>query len=549
MADHESVMRDFSARTPGRFEREVAGLLIEVFRPRMDLFACRIDDPEAASRLTAWERERFGARGRTWTVGDWRPTGTRAQRRPVTVDDVAWHVAGTHTLGFYPLHVDGTCRSVSADFDNHRGGVTLARDPVEDFAALRELLRREDVPHLAHRSRGGGGWWVHLLLPDGTRAREARAVLHGMLAAAGARPVREGGTFDSLFPKQDEATAQGPGNLFCLPLSRRWLAADSPGSGFVDVDPRDFDGQVYHLWKARRIDAARWRELVVRFPAVVPTPVRAASVAARGPSLRGSAPVARGTDARGGAWEIALRHARLLGRPLGEGRHALLCPQDALHTTPDRSVENARGSCVLFPPSPLHPDGYPWCAHAHCAHRTTRDWIDAVGRERWDDACLAVRGMRRAGPWVLHAGGITTWYRAGDGTVLPSRRDRLCEVPLWIAEEVVSRGRRVRVVEAIVRGRTKRLRVRVDRFAELAWLAKLGVDVAAMAPWARAKLVEAIERLSEPVPLGAGMAVDQVAAQARADELLRVLDAVRRAGEAAGENEGVPARSGAVVGM
>lgn len=545
-------MGNFIARTPDQFEREVAALLIEVFRPRMDLFACRIDDPEVASRLTAWEREHFGPRGRAWAVGDWRPAGSRAHRRPVTVDDVAWHVAGTHTLGFYPLRVDGTCRSVSADFDDHRGGVTIARDPAEDFAALRELLRREDVPHLAHRSRGGRGWWVHLLLPEGTRSREARAVLHGMLAAAGARPVSEGGTFDSLFPKQDEASAQGPGNLFCLPLSRRWLAASPPGGGFADVDPRDFDGNVYHLWKARRVDEVRWRELVARFPAAAPAPARSAMRVAASPSTAPMRSRAAGAPpGRGGAWEIALRRARLLGRPLGEGRHALLCPHDALHTTPERSAENARGSCVLFPPSPGHPEGHPWCAHAHCARRTTRDWIDAVGRDRWDDACLAARGMRRAGPWVLHAGGITTWYRASDGAVLPSRRDRLCEVPLWIAEEVVSRGRRVRVVEAIVRGRTKRVRVRADRFAELAWLTKLGVDAEAMAPWMRAKLVEAIERLSEPVPLGvgAGEAVDQVAAQARADELLRVLDAVRGASASVGENEGVSVGGGAVVGM
>ncbi len=505
-----------------------------------------MDDEGTAERLTAWERDRFGAKGRAWRVGDWRPAGSRAARRPVSIDDVAWHVAGVHTLGFYPMHVDGTCRSVSADFDDHRGATTLACDPGEDFAALRELLAREDVAHLAHRSRGGRGWWVHLLLPDGVRAAEARAVLHGMLAAAGVRHVRDGGSFDSLFPKQDAASAQGPGNLFCLPLSRRWLAADPPGGAFVGVDPRDFDGQVYHLWKARRVEPARWRELVARFPAV-PSPPRLRATAGSfvTPAVKAAArtPVA---SVAGGAWEIALRRARRLGRPLGNGRHALLCPHDALHTAPDGSVENARGSCVLFPPSDANPDGRPWCAHAHCARRTTRDWVEAVGRERWEEAWLASRGMRRAGPWLLHAGGITTWYRAADGAVLPSRRDRLCDVPLWIAEEALSRGRRVLVVEAIVRGRTKRLRVRADRFAELAWLAKLGVETAALAPWQRAKLVEAIERLSEPVPArgGGGGPVDQVAAQARADELLRVLDAVRRAGADDAANEGAAAAAG-----
>jgi hypothetical protein len=41
-------MGPFLARPPGRFERDVAALLIEVFRPRLDLLACRVDDEGTA---------------------------------------------------------------------------------------------------------------------------------------------------------------------------------------------------------------------------------------------------------------------------------------------------------------------------------------------------------------------------------------------------------------------------------------------------------------------------------------------------------------------
>lgn len=498
-----------------RLERAVAALLLDVLRPRGDVFAWRVDDEPTAARLNAWERAHRGARARTWRVGDWRPAGPRGARRRVTVDEVALHVAGAITLGVYPMHPDGACNSVSADFDDHRGARVIARDPAEDFGALVERLTHGRLPFLAHRSRGGRGYWAHLLPPEGTSAREARFVMHGLLREAGVRDVAQGGTFDGLFPKQDapatpvpgDATAR-PGNLFCLPLSRRWLSNDPPGSGFVGVDARDLDAQAAALAGARRVEGARWSELVARFG-------REASRARVYPSFapivrtHRAAPVER--DA--GAWELALRSAGRLGRPLGGGRYALLCVNDAQHSAPERSVENARGSCVLFPPSEGRPRGLPWCAHAHCARLRERDWITSIGREAWDDACLAARGMHRAGPWLVHAGGITGWYRDAGGAIVPSRREVLCPVPLRVVEE----RRDARVIEAVVAGKAQRITVPRAEFAGLRWLSSVGVDPEAMLPRAQGRLVEAIERLSERG------AVDQMGVQGRAGELMALL--------------------------
>ena len=194
---------------------------------------------------------------------------------------------------------------------------------------------------------------------------------------------------------------------------------------------------------------------------------------------------------------------------------------------------------MLFPPSERHPEGRPWCAHAHCASLRTEDWIDAIGREAWDDACLAARGMRRAGPWVLFGGGISTWYRGLDGALTPSRRDVLCEVPLWVVEEVRTARRTVRVIDAVVGAKVRRVRVDVRRFASLEWLRRLGVDPDVMPPWRRQRLVEAIERLSEPVPLRAEVG-EQPASPERADDLLRLLDVVLRAARERPENESSP---------
>lgn len=224
-------------------DQAVAELLLDCFRPRLDVYALRIDEQADADRLTAWYRE-HGQATRTARVGDWQPAGGKGRRKPLTADAVARHVAGLCTVGVYPLRPDGTCASVSVDFDNHRGGRTLAADPRTDYEALAYALARRGARHLGNVSRGGRGYWIHLLPPDGTRAEEARRVLHGCLAEAGVRHVDAGGTFDCLFPKQDEPVparsgdpSDNPGNLFCLPCSRRWMEADTPGTHFVGTAP------------------------------------------------------------------------------------------------------------------------------------------------------------------------------------------------------------------------------------------------------------------------------------------------------------------------
>jgi hypothetical protein len=138
--------------------------------------------------------------------------------------------------------------------------------------------------------------------------------------------------------------------------------------------------------------------------------------------------------------------------------------------------------------------------------------------------------MRRAGPWLLHPGGVSGWFRDASGMVVPSRHEQLCAIPVWIVEDVHARGRVVRVIDAVVEGRTRRTRVTTARFAALTWMRRLGVDVDAIPPETHRRLVEAIERLSAPVPTRDAhdaVTIDQVAAQARTDDLLALLRVVR----------------------
>lgn len=238
-------------------DRAAARLLIETFRPRLDVYAERLDDQEQVDSINKWMADQGAGSASArapFRIGDWKPCGRRGARKPVTIEDIAEHVAGRRTLGFYPLHPDGICNSVSVDFDNHRGTRVTERDPREDYDAVSALLMRRGVRFIGHHSRGGRGFWIHLLPPVGTQASVARAVLQRLLDEAQVKHIDAGGTVDSLFPKQDKVfagtngdTTASPGNLFCLPLSRRWLAADPPGSHLVGTDPRDLDSQIASL--------------------------------------------------------------------------------------------------------------------------------------------------------------------------------------------------------------------------------------------------------------------------------------------------------------
>jgi len=231
--------------------RQVARLILATWRPRMDVWARRLDDEEDLRRLNEWAKKK-GAQ--PFRLGDFRPERKTGKAVPLTEDIVAGHVAGAHTIGFYPLHPDGTAGSVSVDFDNHRGAKIVEADPREDLDRVIAVLLRRGVRHLANVSRGGAGYWLHLFPPAGTPARVSRAVLHAVLNEAGVKHIDQGGTFDALCPKQDELfvrdgedPTRSPGNLFCVPVCGRWLSQPTPGTHFLGTNPRSLDEQASTL--------------------------------------------------------------------------------------------------------------------------------------------------------------------------------------------------------------------------------------------------------------------------------------------------------------
>lgn len=269
-----------------------------------------------------------------------------------------------------------------------------------------------------------------------------------------------------------------------------------------------------------RLDTSTWGALVTELKAdAAPKRTR---VRAK-PRTSTSSPTSEfSQDGVRSAWEIALELAGRLGRPLGDGKFAVLCINDKEHSNPDGSAENAMGSCVLLPPEKDSMFGLPKCSHAHCAKLTLRQWIAAVGFDVWADAMLLARGWRRAREFLLHDGGITGWKQVpfllrdhedtvegGPYQVVPDDIE-YCDFGARIVADVeehsVRASRRYYELEASLSGRApRRFRVPAADFASLSWVpAQLGPE-AVIAPGrdTQTKLRAAIQYLSKPVELRA----------------------------------------------
>lgn len=505
------VLSRTAARAKTQADTEVAQMLIETFQPRMDVYAERFDAQADVDRYNAWLADQ-AFKAPTAALGCWKPAGKKGSRKPVTKEAMAVHVAGVKTLGFYPMRPDGTTNFLGVDFDNHRGDKTTAADPRADYDATVLVLDRRGVPYLGWHSRGGRGYWVVLLLPAGTRARAARAVMHGILREAGVKPIDQGGTFDALFPKQDQPNPAkvdnpigSPGNLYCLPLSRRWAANDPPGGVFVGVDLKDWNAQVAHLRSAQRITPEKWDDLVAAYPPAETTKTKARTKHHTARWTSGNDAAGESTTRKASVWEIALRKAGRLGMALEDGKYAVLCIQDNQHSTPDGSAEHARGSCVLHPPCDERNLGYPKCSHAHCSTLTLDDWIEGVGQDTWDDARLESRRMKRAGSYLEHDGGISTWMQDEDGEIVPDPEGELANFTARIMADFIEfdgeKETRSYEIEACVQGVTRTLRVPASEFGSMGWVATQLGGAAIIAPGyaSRDQVRSAVQRLSIPI--------------------------------------------------
>jgi len=160
------------------------------------------------------------------------------------------HLQGHHTVGVYPLLVDGTCWFLALDFD--------ARTWRADVRAVRDACTHLAVPVYVEKSRSGQGAHIWLFFSEPVRAEDARALGRLLLAQAKqARPSLALGSFDRMFPSQDSIPQGGFGNLIALPLQR--APRDLGNSVFLDqnLEPFPDEQQWDVLAKVVRVDGKR----------------------------------------------------------------------------------------------------------------------------------------------------------------------------------------------------------------------------------------------------------------------------------------------------
>jgi superfamily II DNA or RNA helicase len=144
---------------------------------------------------------------------------------PLTDQTIYDHLAGSHTVGVYPLLADDNCHFLAVDFDD--------ADWRSDAQAFAQSCRELGVPIALEISRSGNGAHVWVFFSSNVAARDARRLGTAIISHTCARTRQLKLTsYDRLFPNQDTMPKGGFGNLIALPLQK--VPRESGGSVFVD---------------------------------------------------------------------------------------------------------------------------------------------------------------------------------------------------------------------------------------------------------------------------------------------------------------------------
>ncbi len=189
-------------------------LFRRLFRGRTDLYAVR------------WESKTSGKSGYAPAcANEWRagvcekprvPCGTCAHRQLAPLSDavIYKHLAGAHCIGVYPLLEDDSCYFLAVDFDEVEWR--------EDARAFRESCTDLGVPVALEISLSGEGAHAWVFFSDRVAARDARRLGTALISHTCARTRQlKLGSYDRLFPNQDQMPKGGFGNLIALPLQKR----------------------------------------------------------------------------------------------------------------------------------------------------------------------------------------------------------------------------------------------------------------------------------------------------------------------------------------
>src|SRR5690625_615289 len=157
------------------------------------------------------------------------------------------HLTGKSTIGVYPLFKDDTCRFLAIDFDKQNWK--------KDVLILLNVCDEMGIPANLERSRSGNGGHVWIFFSEKVPAVLARKL--GFLLVDKMLEKRHqtgSGSYDRLFPNQDQLPKGGFGNLIAFPLQH--VPRKNNNSVFVDRNFNVYPDQWLYLSKVKKMNHA-----------------------------------------------------------------------------------------------------------------------------------------------------------------------------------------------------------------------------------------------------------------------------------------------------
>lgn len=213
---------------------EKVALFRRLFRGRADVYPVR------------WESKSTGKSGYAPAcANEWQPGVCEKPRvkcsdcgnrrlMPLSDSVIYGHLAGTHTVGVYPLLEDDSCYFLAVDFDEAEWR--------EDARAFAQSCNELGVPVALEISRSGRGAHAWVFFTAKVAARDARRLGTAIISHICSRTRQLTLTsYDRLFPNQDTMPKGGFGNLIALPLQKK--PREHNCSVFVDSELKPYPDQ------------------------------------------------------------------------------------------------------------------------------------------------------------------------------------------------------------------------------------------------------------------------------------------------------------------
>jgi len=201
-------------------------LFQSLFKGRRDIYAKRWERKGRSGYMPAydldWEAyEKHKAQGGTFQ--------NFKDKTPAEYNDavVERHLTGKETVGIYPLLKDNTSWFLAADFDGTNW--------MDESRRFLEICDQHKLTAYLERSRSGNGGHVWIFFEKPYPAWKSRKIAFHLLRESEIlSEFEKDGSFDRLFPNQNDHSGKGFGNLIALPLNQNSVAKGN--TCFIDPE-------------------------------------------------------------------------------------------------------------------------------------------------------------------------------------------------------------------------------------------------------------------------------------------------------------------------